>query len=279
MIGHCLQKSLPEERKARCSRGILYALAFLLCIAVFANVQSRRARQTVLLIASFALYFSWSYWFGAVLLASTVMNYLLGRSLRQKQSRLTLWLGIVLNLALLSTFKYLPEAALHLPFSSLQKFSHLALPLGISFWTFQAMSYLFDTYQGEGLDPSFFEFALYMVFFPVTISDPSAACPNASAISVRSRPCVEKHRPRPAAHRHGRVHDATCQTAGTGNSGGDGITSGFDRVLTWSGPGRLVPCFRLRPATLLRLRRILPHRHWRSEVLSFTIPENFARPV
>jgi alginate O-acetyltransferase complex protein AlgI len=49
---------------------------------------------------------------------------------------------------------------------------HIALPLGISFWTFQEMSYLFDLYRGEELDPSLAEFALYMTFFPVAISGP-----------------------------------------------------------------------------------------------------------
>ncbi len=40
------------------------------------------------------------------------------------------------------------------------------------------MSYLFDLYRGEELDPSFFEFALYMVFFPVTISGPICRMPD-----------------------------------------------------------------------------------------------------
>jgi alginate O-acetyltransferase complex protein AlgI len=154
------------------ARGILYVLAFLVCVAIFARVRSQRVRQSALLIASYALYLSWGPWFAGVLLTSTVMNYLLGERLRRERSGIVLWSGILLNLALLSSFKYLPEAAIHLPFSSLQGFAHLALPLGISFWTFQAMSYLFDIYQGEDVDPSFFEFALYMVFFPVTISGP-----------------------------------------------------------------------------------------------------------
>src|SRR5208337_1665002 len=109
---------------------------------------------------------------------STVMNYLVGEWLRRKRSGLTLSVGILLNLALLSTFKYLPEAAVHLPFSSLQRFAHFALPLGISFWTFQAMSYLFDVYRGEELAPSFVEFALYMGFFPVVISGPICRMPE-----------------------------------------------------------------------------------------------------
>ena len=125
-------------------RIISYVLAFLLCVAILAKVRSRTVRQATLLIASYALYLTWGAWFAAVLLVSTVVNYLVGARLRRKRSGALLVVGIVLNLALLSTFKYFPEAADQLPFSSLQRFAHLALPLGISFWTFQAMSYLFE---------------------------------------------------------------------------------------------------------------------------------------
>ena len=147
-----------------------YTLTFLLCLAVFSRVQARKIRQGTLLIASYALYLTWSPWFAAVLLASTLVNFAIGNKLRRNPSGLILFLGIIFNLLLLSIFKYLPEASVHLPFSSLGRFAHIALPLGISFWTFQTMSYLFDLYQGEEMDPTFSEFALYIVFFPVTIS-------------------------------------------------------------------------------------------------------------
>ncbi len=135
-------------------------------------------RQPILLIGSYVLYLSWGVWFAGVLLASTAMNFLLGEWLRRRPTRLALTIGILLNLALLGSFKYLPEVAVNLPLPSLQRFAHLALPLGISFWTFQAMSYLFDLYRGEELDPSFFEFALYMAFFPVAISGPICRMPD-----------------------------------------------------------------------------------------------------
>src|ERR1700752_3739935 len=153
-------------------RGSLYGIAFLLCLVVVATARFPRVRQLTLLLASCGLYLTWTRWFFAVLMISTVMNFLLGRTLRRKQSGAFLAGGILLNLILLSTFKYVPAIVIAMPFSSLQRFSHIALPLGISFWTFQAMSYLFDLYQGEGMDPTLLEFALYMVFFPVTISGP-----------------------------------------------------------------------------------------------------------
>jgi alginate O-acetyltransferase complex protein AlgI len=50
--------------------------------------------------------------------------------------------------------------------------ARIALPVGISFWTFQALSYLFDIYRDEGLDPSLVEFCLYMAFWPTVLSGP-----------------------------------------------------------------------------------------------------------
>src|SRR5271166_1294419 len=159
-------------------RGILHVLVFLLCVLIFTRVRSRAGRQAVLLVGCCALYLTWGAWFAAILFASTVINFLLGKWLQRKPSGIVLSIGVLLNLALLATFKYLPAIASNNSVSSLQKLSHLALPLGISFWTFQAMSYLFDLYRGEELDPSFVEFALYMAFFPVVISGPICRMPE-----------------------------------------------------------------------------------------------------
>ena len=214
-----------------------YIVAFALCLAIFARVRSRSIRQPVLLIASYALYLSWGMWFAIVLLASTVANFLIGRGLRRHPSARILFLGIAFNLALLGAFKYLPEASVHLPLSSLQQFAHFAMPLGISFWTFQAMSYLFDLYQGEEIDPTFFEFALYMVFFPVTISGPvcrlSEVLPQFRSVDSLRGAEIWRGFQRIAI---GVLMLQVAKLLGQGILGGDGITSGFDRVTRWSGP-------------------------------------------
>src|SRR5579863_1127845 len=101
-------------------------MAFLLCLAIFSRAHSRYIRQCTLLIVSYALYFAWGPWFAAVLLTSTAINFIIGRSLRRNPSSLILFFGILFNLLLLGTFKYLPEASVHLP-SSLQRFAHIAL--------------------------------------------------------------------------------------------------------------------------------------------------------
>lgn len=260
-------------------QGLAYCLLLLLCAAVLANVRSRGARQAVLLAASYALYLTWGPWFAAVLLTSTVVNFLLGQWLRRRTSGALLFLGILFNLALLGTFKYLPEAAPHIPLSSLQKFAHLALPLGLSFWTFQAVSYLFDLYREEELDPSFAEFALYMVFFPVTISGPICRLPD-------MLPQFRSQQPTPWQDialglrriATGVLMVQLAKLLGHGILGGDGITSGFDRVTHWSGPD--VWCLALGYGLQLFLD-FAGYSHiaiGAAKAMGFTVPENFTRP-
>ncbi len=52
------------------------------------------------------------------------------------------------------------------------------MPVGVSFWTFQALSYLFDVYREEDLDPSLTEFCLYMAFWPTVLSGPVCRLPD-----------------------------------------------------------------------------------------------------
>ena len=261
-------------------RVILCGVTLLLGVVVFAKVRSRRLRQAVLLAGSYGLYVTWGAWFAAVLFTSTVVNFLLGRWLRQKPSSLVLWTGILFNLALLGSFKYLPGIALARPLSSLGRFAHLALPLGISFWTFQAMSYLFDLYRGEDLDPSFVEFALYMVFFPVAISGPICRLPEMLP-QFRSEDPVrgERYRTWTQPHRHGSADDAVGPTAGAGNSrGGDGINAGFDHLTHWSGADVWCLAFGYGLQLFFDFAGYSHIAIGAAKMLGFTLPENFARP-
>src|ERR1035437_4392172 len=260
-------------------QGILYCLLFLLCAVVLAKVRSRTVRQSVLLVASYALYVTWGPWFAAVLLTSTVVNFLVGEWLRRKPSGAVLVLGILLNLALLGSFKYLPEVAVHIPLASLQRFSHLALPLGISFWTFQAMSYLFDLYRGEELDPSFVEFALYMVFFPVTISGPICRMPDMLP-QFRSEQTVSRHDIGLGLRRvaTGVLMMQMAQLLGKGILGGEGINGGFDHLTRWSGPDVWCLAFGYGFPLFFDFAGYSHVAIGAAQILGFTVPENFARP-
>ena len=260
-------------------RGILYAVALLVGLAIFAKVRSRSARQAVLLIGSYALYATWGLWFAAILLASTAMNFLFGRFLRRKPSAPVLWAGIICNLLLLGSFKYLPGLANSLPFGSLQKFSHIALPLGISFWTFQAMSYLFDLYRGEDLDPSFAEFALYMAFFPVAISGPICRMPDMLP-QFRSEAPVQRSDMARGLSRIaiGALMMLLGQLLGRGILNKGGINAGFDQITQWSGPDVWCLAFGYGLQLFLDFAGYSHIAIGAAKMLGFTLPENFARP-
>jgi len=252
-----------------------YVVAFVLCLLVFATVRSRSVRQASLLVASYALYLTWGIWFAAVLILSTVVNFLFGRALRRTPSGSILFLGLAFNVALLGAFKYLPETSVHLPLASLQPIAHLAMPLGISFWTFQAMSYLFDLYQGDELDPTFFEFALYMVFFPVTISGPVCRLPEMLS-QFRSENSLQWRQIWRGFRRiaTGVLMMQVAKLLGQGILAGDSITSGFDSATRWSGPDVWCLAFGF---GLQLFFDFAGYSHI-AKVLGFTLPENFARP-
>jgi alginate O-acetyltransferase complex protein AlgI len=260
-------------------KGMLYTLVLLLSVIVLLNVRSRNLRQAVLLIGGHMLYITWGLWFAAVLLTSTVVNFLLGKWLRRTPSGIILSVGVLLNIVLLSTFKYLPAVALGIPFSSIQKLSHLALPLGISFWTFQAMSYLFDVYRGEELDPSFFEFALYMVFFPTVISGP--ICRMVDMLpqfrSENSIPWCDIGRGL------GRIATGVlmmqlAKLLGQGILAGDGIDSGFDHVTRWGGADVWCLAFGYGLQLFFDFAGYSHIAIGAAKVLGFTVPENFSHP-
>jgi alginate O-acetyltransferase complex protein AlgI len=258
---------------------ILYIAIFLVEAVVVATVRSRTVRQVSLLLASYALYVTWQPWFAAVLLASTLMNYGMGQAIRRRPTGSLLSLGILLNLLLLGAFKYLPPVAVQLPFSSLQQFAHLALPLGISFWTFQAMSYLLDLYRGEDLDPSLVEFALYMAFFPVTISGPVCRMPDMLP-QFRSEAAVpwsdrERGFSRIAI---GVLMMQVAKLLGRGVLGGLGITAGFDHITKWTGPDVWCLAFGYGLQLFFDFAGYSHIAIGAAQVLGFTLPENFARP-
>jgi alginate O-acetyltransferase complex protein AlgI len=137
-----------------------------------------RTRQIVFLIASYLFYGLWDLRFLALLIISSLVNYHLGRYLKARVSMGRLWLGIAFNLALLGAFKLPPTLWRWVPGVPGHWTHEFLLPLGISFWTFEALSYLLDVYREENLDPSLLEFCLYMAFFPTVVAGPIARLGN-----------------------------------------------------------------------------------------------------
>ena len=260
-------------------RALFYSLAIIVALIGFSRLRSPRARQILLLVLSYALYLSWAWWFGLVLVASTLVNFFFGQSLRRKRSALTLWTGIVFNIALLSSFKYLPEFAHSSANPWLQTFAGVILPLGLSFWTFQAMSYLFDLYGGEQLDPSLLEFALYMVFFPVVIEGPICRLPEMlpqfRSVQAPSRNDIGRGISRIAT---GLLMMQVALLIGKGILPGQGLNAGFDDMARWSGPD--VWCLAIGYGLQLFFN-FAGYTHLAvgaAKILGITAPENFNRP-
>lgn len=161
------------------SHSLLYVVVVPIAWFAIRHFRTGRSRQILLLLISYVLYGSWGMAFLGLLILSSVMNYFFGRLLASRQSAGRLWTGIITNVALLSVFKYVPES---LPLLGNTQFGpvieHIVLPIGMSFWTFQAMSYLFDMYRGEELKPSLLEFLLYMAFWPTVLSGPICRLPG-----------------------------------------------------------------------------------------------------
>tara|TARA_R110002049_G_scaffold285698_2_gene466851 strand:+ start:72445 stop:73989 length:1545 start_codon:yes stop_codon:yes gene_type:complete len=129
------------------------------------------AGMTWLLLAS-AIFYTW--WKPAdlfVLASSVVVNFRLGQMISRDRSRSLLAIGIALNLGLLGYFKYTGFLLGTLGLAD-HDFAQIALPLGISFFTFQQIAYLVDAYRGEGSHAPLKHYALFVSFFPQLIAGP-----------------------------------------------------------------------------------------------------------
>ncbi|MBO6108623.1 MAG: MBOAT family protein, partial [Eubacterium sp.] len=112
---------------------------------------NKQARNAVLLIFSI-IFYAWGepvYVLG--ILASVIINFLFGSLLEKKKSKLLLALNIFLNLSYLAVFKYTDFCigTINNLFGSSIALTKLVLPIGISFYTFQALSYTIDVYRGK----------------------------------------------------------------------------------------------------------------------------------
>src|SRR5213593_5062299 len=123
-------------------------LAVLLLWVLAWHLPSVKARQILLLLASYLFYGIWGIGFLVALIMSSLMNYVCGLALRRKVTAPRLWIGIAVNLLPLAFFKYLPPLLELGPAGSWQYdlARQIIMPVGMSFWTFQGLSYLLDLY-------------------------------------------------------------------------------------------------------------------------------------
>ncbi len=159
-------------------------IIFFPIVVLMYYIIPKKTRYIWLLIASYYFYMSWNAKYAVLILFSTAVTYLSGILLgRAKTTASKKWIvafSFVMNLGVLGFFKYFDFflhnlnkvlSALHVtvvenPFSFL-------LPVGISFYTFQALSYTMDVYRGQ-IEPekNFLKYALFVSFFPQLVAGP-----------------------------------------------------------------------------------------------------------
>ncbi|MEL6674544.1 MAG: MBOAT family protein [Bacteroidota bacterium] len=149
-----------------------------------------RYQNILLLIASYTFYGWWDWRFLSLIATSTVTDYLLGLSIHDesnpRRKRLFLLLSLILNLGLLGFFKYfnffvdsLKQALLMLGMDVNFMTLEIILPVGISFYTFQTLSYSIDIYYGK-IKPTrdFIGFSTFVCFFPQLVAGPIERASN-----------------------------------------------------------------------------------------------------
>ncbi len=159
---------------------------FLIVLPVYYLLPGRHGgvvRGVFLAIASYFFYAYWNPWYLILIFASTILDFNLGKLFevwpKERHRRLVV-ISVSLNLGFLAFFKYLDFFAgtlsdlVLVPFFDYRVPTLIeVLPVGISFYTFQTMSYCIDVYRGQAkVERSFWRFALYVTYFPQLVAGP-----------------------------------------------------------------------------------------------------------
>ena len=158
-----------------------FLFAFLPVVVLVYMLSPKQMKNAILLIASLFFY-AWGEPRNILLMLLSIgINYVFGRIIeadRASQSKMRVWnlgFAVLWNVLILGIFKYVSgiSQTLHTMLPSLIPVVKIALPIGISFYTFQAISYLVDVYRGTTrAQNNLINFALYIAMFPQLIAGP-----------------------------------------------------------------------------------------------------------
>ena len=161
-----------------------FIVFFVFILAAVAIIKHRKFQHLILLGGSYYFFYFSSNYLIVLLIFTTILDFYLAKIIHDTEDalrkKLLLTISLVGNLGLLGFFKYTDFAILefnilgnYFDLSTEIPFFNLILPLGISFYTFQTLSYTIDVYRGT-LKPSktFSEFALFVAFFPQLVAGP-----------------------------------------------------------------------------------------------------------
>ncbi len=168
---------------------IFLSIVFILYWFVFKKYL--KAQNVLILVASYVFYGWWDWRFLSLILLSTIVDYFVALSIdansEKKIRKRWLWVSVIFNIGLLGFFKYYNFFVdswidMFSLFGYTMKSTwtlHVILPIGISFYTFQTMSYSFDVYYKK-LKPTrdFLSFAAFVSFFPQLVAGPIERASN-----------------------------------------------------------------------------------------------------
>jgi len=159
-------------------------IAFFLIVFLIYWASGLRVQNILLLVASYYFYGCWNWKFLFLIFFSTLVDYICGlaisRTQKIKTRKILLFISVACNLTALGFFKYfnffldnLKPLFPILGISWEQSHLNIVLPVGISFYTFQSLSYTIDIYRGK-IEPEkdLLKFALYVAFFPQLVAGP-----------------------------------------------------------------------------------------------------------
>ncbi len=164
-----------------------FVVLFLVTLAIYWQLTLKW--QNVLLLAVSYLFYGWVHpWFLSLIFATTVIDYSAARGIERwpHRRRAFLWLSLVTNLGMLGFFKYfnffvdnLAEVAATFGWEGSRPLLSIFLPVGISFYTFQSLSYTIDVYWKETpARRSFLDVAAFVSFFPHLVAGPIMRATN-----------------------------------------------------------------------------------------------------
>ena len=159
-------------------------IIFIIIIVLLYWQLNRKYQNILLLFASYIFYMTWDWRFLSLILISTFVDFFIGKKIHYlencKGRKNLLLVSIITNLTILGFFKYYNFFIENLSFlltnvgvNTTNLHLQIILPLGISFYTFQTMSYTLDIYRKK-IEPtkSLLSFALYVAFFPQLVAGP-----------------------------------------------------------------------------------------------------------
>jgi D-alanyl-lipoteichoic acid acyltransferase DltB (MBOAT superfamily) len=169
---------------------VAFLIFFVIVFSTYWLIPSKKIKwqNLLLLVASYVFYGWWDWRFLSLIAFSTLLDYVVGLQIQKSTSKKKMFLTISLisNLGLLCVFKYFNffiDSWVNLwslfGYDMSVSTLNIILPVGISFYTFQTMSYSIDIYRGE-LKPSknFIEFATFVSFFPQLVAGPIERASN-----------------------------------------------------------------------------------------------------